>query len=214
MVADGHTSSALTPPYVLMFDVINRGARPVPLCSLFKPEHAQNKMKSFPWTPLVPPDAVMEDGHIPWIVASQRFMRSGSIFQKVPEYDARVMKVVRDLLVDMYTGKQLSERVATNDHVIPRSFGYDGRTRWTNQTTTAYAVNQRKANRLPEECGLQLLMKPWRPTFSDIVRLYRHAYHEQVGYELHPDVKLGPMRDDVWQVMELHQNSNGVSLTA
>lgn len=214
MNADGKIfQAAPTPPYVLMFDVKRHDASYVPICSLLSPAKATDKMKAFPWTPLVPPDAVLEEGDVPWVMASQRFMRSGSAFQKVPAYDARVMKVIRDLLVDMYTGKPLTEAIATNDHVIPRSFGFDGRTRWTNQTTTAYAVNHRKRDRLPEQCGLNLLMKPWRPTYADILHLYRYAYHEQIGNDLHPAVRLGAIRDEVWQTMELKQNS-GMGLAA
>ena len=47
------------------------------------------------------------------------------------------------------------------DHVVPRSRG--GKDAWENLVWSAKEVNQRKADRLPQEAGLKLLSKPRPP---------------------------------------------------
>jgi 5-methylcytosine-specific restriction endonuclease McrA len=47
--------------------------------------------------------------------------------------------------------------------VIPRSRG--GRTEWENVVIACSACNRKKGNRTPEEAGMKLLRKPYRPRF-------------------------------------------------
>jgi hypothetical protein len=47
------------------------------------------------------------------------------------------------------------------DHVHPRHRG--GKTNWDNIVTACYPCNDRKANRTPEQAGMKLLRKPFRP---------------------------------------------------
>ncbi len=47
------------------------------------------------------------------------------------------------------------------DHVIPRSRG--GKDAWENLVWSAKEVNQKKADRLPQEAGLRLLSTPPAP---------------------------------------------------
>jgi 5-methylcytosine-specific restriction endonuclease McrA len=51
----------------------------------------------------------------------------------------------------------------TRDHLVPISRG--GTNEWTNVVTACSNCNTRKGNRLPEECGLELLHVPAEPQF-------------------------------------------------
>lgn len=55
-----------------------------------------------------------------------------------------------------------SEDRLTLDHVLPRSRG--GRDAWDNLVTACTPCNNRKANRTPEEAGMPLARRPFRPS--------------------------------------------------
>jgi 5-methylcytosine-specific restriction endonuclease McrA len=67
----------------------------------------------------------------------------------------------RDGGVCQYTGKKLARHEGNIDHVIPRSRG--GASSWDNCVLSHREVNERKADRLPQEAGLRLLRKPAIP---------------------------------------------------
>jgi hypothetical protein len=67
----------------------------------------------------------------------------------------------RDNYTCMYTGKKLSKKELTLDHVLPISRG--GKNTWENLVTCHKDLNVWKGNKTPEECGLKLLTKPTRP---------------------------------------------------
>jgi len=73
----------------------------------------------------------------------------------------------RDNYTCQYTGRMYRGKDLTLDHVIPRERG--GQTSWENIVTCSRDVNERKANRLPHEVGLQLLRKPERPRWKPLV---------------------------------------------
>lgn len=54
-----------------------------------------------------------------------------------------------------------SEAPLTIDHVVPLSRG--GTHDWTNLVACCVACNNQKGNRTPEEAGMALLQKPYRP---------------------------------------------------
>lgn len=60
-----------------------------------------------------------------------------------------------------YTNKYLSYKVATLDHVQPRS--KQGLNSWNNLVLADPEINRKKGNRTPEEAGLILLYKPSEP---------------------------------------------------
>jgi 5-methylcytosine-specific restriction endonuclease McrA len=66
--------------------------------------------------------------------------------------------------VCQYCGKKYPTEELTIEHVVPRSRG--GETSWTNCTLACVGCNARKANRTPEEAGMKLLTKPYKPKFS------------------------------------------------
>jgi 5-methylcytosine-specific restriction endonuclease McrA len=67
----------------------------------------------------------------------------------------------RDGGVCQYTGRKLSPKEGNIDHVVPRSRG--GRTSWENCVLAHREINSRKADRLPQEAGLQLQQRPAAP---------------------------------------------------
>ncbi len=56
-----------------------------------------------------------------------------------------------------------STKDLTIDHVIPKSLG--GKTTWENVVTACKRCNTRKKNRTPEQAGMQLRQKPYKPNF-------------------------------------------------
>jgi 5-methylcytosine-specific restriction endonuclease McrA len=67
----------------------------------------------------------------------------------------------RDGGVCQYTGRKLSPKEGNIDHIVPRSRG--GKTSWQNCVLAHCEVNSRKADRLPQEAGLNLRRQPSVP---------------------------------------------------
>lgn len=74
---------------------------------------------------------------------------------------SRVNVFTRDNFRCCYCGspKRMSE--LNYDHVMPRHMG--GRTVWENIVAACYPCNSKKANRTPEQAGMRLLKKPYKP---------------------------------------------------
>ncbi|MFC7221370.1 HNH endonuclease [Streptomyces polyrhachis] len=73
--------------------------------------------------------------------------------------------LVRDRHRCAYCGR----RATTVDHVLPRSRG--GADSWLNTVAACAADNHRKADRTPQEAGMQLLTQPFEPTPADALLL-------------------------------------------
>ena len=58
----------------------------------------------------------------------------------------------------------------TIDHVLPKSRG--GKDTWENLVAACVPCNNRKGNRTPEEAGMTLLRKPFRPSHVMFIRDY------------------------------------------
>ena len=56
----------------------------------------------------------------------------------------------------------------TIDHVLPRSRG--GSTSWSNLVTACKSCNSKKGDFLPEEIGMELPYKPFKPSFIMFLR--------------------------------------------
>ena len=54
----------------------------------------------------------------------------------------------------------------TMDHVLPRSRG--GATNWMNAVAAHRDCNRAKGDRTPEEAGMPLLWRPWKPSRVDL----------------------------------------------
>ncbi|MFC1501577.1 HNH endonuclease [Elusimicrobiota bacterium] len=60
-----------------------------------------------------------------------------------------------------YCGSKFPSSSLNLEHIIPRSRG--GKTCWDNIVTSCIPCNVRKANKLPKEAGMKLLIKPSKP---------------------------------------------------
>ena len=58
----------------------------------------------------------------------------------------------------------------TLDHVIPKSRG--GRNDWYNLVTCCDTCNKKKGNRTPDEVGMTLIHKPFKPNYYTFLRSY------------------------------------------
>jgi 5-methylcytosine-specific restriction endonuclease McrA len=67
----------------------------------------------------------------------------------------------RDDFTCQYCGLRKQSRQLSFDHVVPRVKG--GQTTWDNIVTACHACNDRKGGRTPDEAGMKLLRKPYRP---------------------------------------------------
>ncbi|MCS7081735.1 MAG: HNH endonuclease [Bacteroidetes bacterium] len=64
----------------------------------------------------------------------------------------------------------------TVDHVVPKSKG--GTDSWENLVTACTACNNRKGNRTPEEAGMRLLRRPFRPSHILFLRASAGNFEE------------------------------------
>jgi 5-methylcytosine-specific restriction endonuclease McrA len=74
----------------------------------------------------------------------------------------RVNVFTRDGFRCQYCGARRAMADLNYDHVVPRVRG--GRTSWENIVTSCYPCNGRKGSRTPEQAGMKLLRKPFKPT--------------------------------------------------
>ena len=95
-------------------------------------------------------------------------------YKKYPKIKVRLSRknvFIRDNFICLYSGKKLSFKDATIDHVIPVDQG--GKTTWNNLVTCDKHVNVKKANKTPQEAGLKLIKEPkepaWHPRYSRYV---------------------------------------------
>jgi 5-methylcytosine-specific restriction endonuclease McrA len=76
---------------------------------------------------------------------------------------------VRDGFHCVYCGKELTDKKATIDHIIPTSRG--GKNDFMNTCCACYACNNKKNDRTPEEAGMKLLKYPKIPTLMDLIQI-------------------------------------------
>ena len=104
-------------------------------------------------------------------------------------YDATVPRLTNDALflrdrhLCCYCGDHFPGRSAllTRDHVMPISRG--GSDIWDNVVTSCRACNQKKDDRLVEECGLEMLYIPYTPSRAEAMILEnRRILADQMDY--------------------------------
>lgn len=78
----------------------------------------------------------------------------------------------RDRNLCLYCGKSFPYQDLSRDHVQPVSKG--GRDIWTNVVTSCRRCNNRKADRLPEAAGMELLAVPFAPNKYEFLYLSNH----------------------------------------
>ncbi|HEY1801913.1 MAG TPA: HNH endonuclease [Terriglobales bacterium] len=107
---------------------------------------------------------------VPTVIVAVNFAR---VPKKRPKLCARAIRE-RDGNRCQYTGRVLRADEGSLDHVIPRSRG--GADTWENLVWSDKDVNQRKADRLPHEAGLQLLAVPRAPRELPVTAHLRNAH--------------------------------------
>ncbi|MBL6448301.1 HNH endonuclease [Fulvivirga sp. 29W222] len=80
----------------------------------------------------------------------------------------------RDSFSCQYCG---ADRDLTLDHVTPRSKG--GRSAWNNLVTACKRCNARKGDNTPDEAGIKLKVKPFRPTYVMFLRDFSGFHCEE-----------------------------------
>lgn len=75
----------------------------------------------------------------------------------------------RDAHMCMYCGGQFSPRGLSRDHILPLSRG--GTDSWKNVVSACKRCNNRKAGRMPEVAGMELLAVPFVPTHAEYIYL-------------------------------------------
>lgn len=88
----------------------------------------------------------------------------------------------------------------TRDHVVPISLG--GGNLWDNVVTACSTCNNRKANHLPEECGLHVMRSPAEPNYVELVWAVRRVTDVQAKYIA---MFYG---DDVLRALQRHSGEN------
>ena len=75
----------------------------------------------------------------------------------------------RDRSLCLYCGRVFAHAMLTRDHVVPRSRG--GKDEWENVVAACKRCNHHKGNRLPHECGMELLALPYVPNLAEYLAL-------------------------------------------
>lgn len=91
--------------------------------------------------------------------------------------------LIRDGETCQYCADQPGRANLTVDHVIPRSQG--GATSWENTVIACKRCNHQKADRTPQQAGMQLLRPPQRPSYAGfalIRAIERHAVWCKYSY--------------------------------
>lgn len=94
-------------------------------------------------------------------------LTKGSVSTKQSVRFSRINVFTRDRFRCQYCGDKKPIRQLNYDHVVPRVKG--GKTVWENIATSCYACNDRKGSRTPEQAGMKLLRKPFKPTSLPVV---------------------------------------------
>ena len=75
----------------------------------------------------------------------------------------------RDRNLCLYCGRVFQDALLTRDHVVPKSRG--GVDEWENVVAACKRCNHHKGNRLPHECGMELLALPYVPNMAEYLAL-------------------------------------------
>lgn len=101
---------------------------------------------------------------------------------------------LRDRFTCQYCRSGFPTHELTFDHLVPRSRG--GRTSWRNIVTACTRCNLRKADRLPHECGMHPVNRPFAPSSLQLQRNGRafppNYLHKSWRDYLYWDVELEP----------------------
>jgi len=97
-------------------------------------------------------------------------------FDRLPRHEVKFSRkniYLRDKSRCQYCGLKFRTEELNLDHVVPVSRG--GKSTWDNVVCSCIRCNVAKGNRLPEEAGISLIVKPVKPRWHPLVRLALNA---------------------------------------
>ena len=114
-----------------------------------------------------------------WLVAPSTAIRTPAVVRLTKVRVSTKHKVrfsrmnifTRDGFRCQYCGERKGMDELNYDHVVPRVRG--GKTAWENIVTSCYACNDRKGSRTPDQAGMKLLRKPFKPTSLPLAPVLR-----------------------------------------
>lgn len=106
-------------------------------------------------------------------------------YDRVPKRQVRFSRFnvfSRDNNTCQYCGEKLPRSELNLDHVVPRSQG--GLSTWENMVCSCFTCNRVKGGRMPEEAGMRLIRKPFRPEWTPFMleTFSFKRYHEWRPY--------------------------------
>ena len=129
-----------------------------------------------------------------WIQVSQlkaQFKHPDDDWVRTVSFEIRVPKIIRLLLYDrlpqhtvkfnrrnifardegrcQYCGKKFPSPELSLEHVVPRSRG--GGSTWENIVCACTECNKKKGGRTPQEAGMRLIRKPFKPRRNPLLKL-------------------------------------------
>jgi len=107
----------------------------------------------------------------PAVVRLSPHVTGGSVSRKNKVRFSRTNVFTRDGFRCQYCGDRKGTDELNYDHVVPRVRG--GKTGWENIVTSCYACNDRKGSRTPDQAGMKLLRKPFKPTSLPLAPVLR-----------------------------------------
>jgi len=108
--------------------------------------------------------------NMPAVIRLKSFSKPKGIFRVFKSFKRKNI-YERDEGRCQYCGESVSYNKYQMEHVIPASRG--GKLNWTNIVVSCPDCNSKKRNRTPEEAGMTLLKKPYRPICA-------HDYNENI----------------------------------
>ena len=108
---------------------------------------------------------------VPSVVICANFDRV--IYNKV-QFPTKQNILKRDNFTCVYTGKKLNKDELSVDHIVPKSRG--GKDTWENMVCCDRLTNSKKASFTPEQVGLKLKYKPYRPKNGMTLDLYKDEW--------------------------------------
>lgn len=83
---------------------------------------------------------------------------------------SRINVLTRDNWCCQYCGNKFPTSKLNYDHVVPRSQG--GKTIWENIVTSCYPCNAKKRDKTPQQAGMRLRRKPYKPKSLPVIAFY------------------------------------------
>lgn len=101
-------------------------------------------------------------------------------YNEIPKYGIRLTRkniYSRDNNTCQYCGKKFPTDKLNIDHIIPKSRG--GKNTWGNLACSCFKCNQKKRDRTPDEAGMKLIRKPFKPKYSPHITIHiGHAKYQ------------------------------------